>query len=405
MAADQAVRASEDARLEVVDALRGFALTGLFLVHMIECYELYWAKPVPGAIADTVFLLFMGKSFSLLALCFGFSFFILMDRAAKRGVDFTARFAWRLAILIAIGTLHSLVYRGDIIQLLAAMGFLLLLAHRIRDNRVVIALAVFCLLGPTILIHLAAAASGGGWANGTPYYWDDPAMQVYTTGNLLQTLHANLWSGQWSKWWFMLETGRLMQIMGLYLTGMVLGRIGFFARLGEFAKARWIALGVAAAVALTLYFTRDDLTRSFSALGYGSAADRDFGALLGSWFELAGMACWALLVMAVYQSGARLLVRPFAAMGRLTLTLYIAQSLVFVPIFYQFGLGYWDDWDQTTRLLVGLGAVALQMWVARAWLDHYHYGPLEWVWRALTYWTRDIPFRRQRGGSRLDMSG
>src|SRR4051812_21627896 len=101
-----------DRRLEVVDVLRGFALAGLFLVHMIESYELYWNKPDHGPIGDTVYLLFMGKSFSLLALCFGFSFYILMERAARRGVDFTARFAWRLAVLFAIGFLHALIYRG-----------------------------------------------------------------------------------------------------------------------------------------------------------------------------------------------------------------------------------------------------------------------------------------------------
>jgi uncharacterized protein len=394
-----AVRASEDARLEVVDVLRGFALTGLFLVHMIECYELYWSvyPPKPSWVADTVLLLFMGKSFSMLALCFGFSFFILMDRAAQRGVDFTGRFAWRLAILVAIGTLHSWVYRGDIIQLLALMGFVLLFFHRIKDNRVIAALALFCFLGPTVIAQIVGAASGAGWANQPPRYFDDPAMQIYVNGSLAEALWANIWSGQWSKWWFMLESGRVMLILGLYLTGMVLGRIGFFARLGEFATARWIALAVAAGVSLLLHFHRGDFTAAFATLGLGAAATRCFGALLGSWLELSGMATWVLVLLAVYQSAARFLLRPFAWMGRLTLTLYIAQSLVFVPIFYGFGLGLWDDWDPATRLIVGLFAVAAQMAIAWAWLKHYHYGPLEWVWRALTYRTRDIPFRRAAG--------
>ena len=70
----------DNARLDVVDVLRGFALMALFLVHVIESYELFWAGEKPGAITETVFALFMGKSFSLLALCFGFSFFILGSR-------------------------------------------------------------------------------------------------------------------------------------------------------------------------------------------------------------------------------------------------------------------------------------------------------------------------------------
>jgi uncharacterized protein len=75
-------------RMEGLDALRGFALMGLFLVHMPEQYELYWAHPATTqpdlGIHDWVFGLFAGKSFSMLALCFGVSFFIIMDRAARR---------------------------------------------------------------------------------------------------------------------------------------------------------------------------------------------------------------------------------------------------------------------------------------------------------------------------------
>lgn len=389
--------ATNDARLESVDIVRGFALTALFLVHMIESYELYWADPRPGPIADTVYLLFMGKSFSLLALCFGFSFFILMDRAARRGVDFTARFAWRLTVLFAIGFLHAMVYRGDIIQLLAAVGFLLLVAHRVRSNRVLVGVAALCFLSPLLLIQLAAAMAGAGWTNQPPHHYSDPAMATYLSGSFVEYLRANLWAGQLPKWWFMIESGRLTQIFGLYLVGMVLGRIGFFARLEDYARARWIALPIAAAAVLLLYFFRDDLAAAFAARNHNEAANRLFGALLGSWFELSGTAFWALALLALCQSPARVLLRPLAGVGRTTLTLYILQSLVFVPVFYGFGLGLHDDWDQRTRLLVGLGAIAAQLVLAYWWLARFRYGPVEWVWRALTYLRRDIPFRGRAG--------
>ncbi|MBX3563794.1 MAG: DUF418 domain-containing protein [Sphingomonas sp.] len=379
-------------RLQLVDVLRGFALMALFLVHMLESYELYWAAPQPG-IADTIFLLFMGKSFSLLALCFGFSFFVLMDRAARRGEDFSGRFAWRLAVLLVIGFFHALVYRGDIIQLLAGLGFVLLLAHRIRSNRVLIALAAFCFAGPILILQIVAASSGAAWANQPPHFFSDSAMPIYLNGTLAETLKANLWEGQLPKWWFMLESGRLVQIIGLYLVGMVLGRIGFFARAGDYVRARWIAFAIAAAVALALHFERDALTGWFAAQGHGEAAGRWFGLLLGSWFELAGTTLWALILIALWQGPLRALIAPFAGVGRLTLTLYIAQSLVFVPIFYGFGLGLWDDWSQPTRLWVGLAAIFAQLVLAAIWLRHFHYGPVEWGWRALTYLRRDIPFR------------
>ena len=83
---------------------------------MPELFELYWAHPVTDPTQlmwhDTIFTIFAGKSFALLALCFGVSFFIIMDRAAKRGTDFTGRFLWRLALRGGMGVLHHAVIVG-----------------------------------------------------------------------------------------------------------------------------------------------------------------------------------------------------------------------------------------------------------------------------------------------------
>lgn len=390
------VAQSPDAeRLDVVDALRGFALLGLFLVHMVEAYELYWAAPKPDAVSDTVFLLFMGKSFSLLALCFGFSFFVMMDRAERRGTDFSARFAWRLLVLAAIGWLHALVYRGDIIQLLAAMGFLLIPANRVRSNRALLLTASLCFLGVQLIAQIVAAANGADWANANPRHWTDPAMQTYLKGNFAQTLAANLGPGQVPKWWFYLETGRVMQILGLFLIGLVLGRVGFFARPADFARQRRFALAIAIIVAMALHLVAEPLGIAFDGLGYGQGARRACDTLLAGYQNLAGTAIWALLIVALWQAGGRRLLSPLAAMGRLTLTLYVGQSVLFVPFFYGFGLGLHDDLGSAERLAFGIVAAALMMIGARLWLARFHYGPLEWLWRAATYLSADVPFRRR----------
>ena len=82
----------------VVDCLRGFALFGLFIIHMVEYFELYWYLPEPGFFHNLIFFLFGGKAYAIFALLFGLSFFIIMDNQAKRGVDFRARFSWRLTL-------------------------------------------------------------------------------------------------------------------------------------------------------------------------------------------------------------------------------------------------------------------------------------------------------------------
>ncbi|UYY58316.1 DUF418 domain-containing protein [Sphingomonas sp. S2-65] len=381
-------------RIAAVDIVRGFALMALFLVHMMESYELYWSNPQPG-VADTVFLLFMGKSFSLLALCFGFSFFILMDRAAQRGEDFSLRFAWRLLILGAIGVVHGVIYRGDIIQVLAVIGMLLLAIHRVRDNRLLAAIAGFLLLAPSLWFQLIAAALGADWANQPSRSSHDPAMATYLGGTFTQTLHANLWQGQMPKWWFMFEYGRIVQILGLFVLGMLLGRVGFFERLDRFTRARRVALGCCVGLMAASHFWRGWVFNGFAGLGYGDGANRMFDAILASWFELAGTFTWGLVILELCRTPAIRLLDKLAPVGRATLTLYILQSVIFVPLFYNFGLGLWDDWSQETRLSVALGAIGLQLWGARLWFVHFHYGPIEWVWRALTYWRRDVPFRRE----------
>src|SRR5262245_60330071 len=107
------------ARIELVDALRGYALMGLFLIHMVEYYELYWANPLPSRVNSTMFFLFGGKAYAMFGLLFGVSFYILMEGQARRGVDFRARFVWRLMILLGLGYLHGLIYGGDILTVLA----------------------------------------------------------------------------------------------------------------------------------------------------------------------------------------------------------------------------------------------------------------------------------------------
>ena len=385
---------TENKRIAAVDIVRGFALMALFLVHMMESYELYWSHPQPGP-ADTVFLLFMGKSFSLLALCFGFSFFILMDRAAQRGQDFSLRFAWRLLILGAIGIVHGVIYRGDIIQVLAVIGMLLLVIHRVRDNRLLASIAGFLLLAPSLWIQLTAAALGADWANQPSRSSYDPAMATYLGGTFTQTLHANLWQGQVPKWWFMFEYGRIVQILGLFVLEMLLGRVGFFERLDRFTRVRRVALAGFVGVMVASHFWRGWVFSWFAGLGHGDGANRMFDAILASWFELAGTFTWGLVILELCRTPALRVLDKLAPVGRATLTLYILQSAVFVPLFYNFGLGLWDDWSQETRLAVALGAIGLQVWGAQQWFARFQYGPVEWVWRALTYWSRDVPFRRE----------
>lgn len=382
-------------RVELIDSLRGFALMGLFLIHCVELFELYWAHPEPGPVFDWVFGLFAGKSYALFALTFGLSFFIIMDSAATRGVNFTGRFAWRLILLFVIGLVHGLIYRGDILVILALLGLTLLLFDRIGSKRVLLFIAGLFFLQIPLILRAWAASQGADWANQPALFLGDTGMSVLTDGNLADTLKVNAIEGQIAKWSYYVETGRVSQIMGLFLVGLVLGRIGFFADPGRFLRQRRLVLVVAGLTWGLLFYFRGQLADAIAPQGGIPAVRQNVDWLLDAWSALALLTVQILLLVEIYQSAARQLVAMLSPVGRMTLTLYVGQSLVFVPIFYGFGLGLHDDISSVQAITIGLVTFALQVVLAHWWFRHFLYGPLEWAWRAATRTSTDVPFVRR----------
>lgn len=387
-------------RLEGLDALRGFALFGLFMVHMPELFELYWAHPVtdPAQLLwhNVIFTLFGGKAFALMALCFGVSFFIIMDNSARKGVDFTGRFLWRLAVLLIIGLLHGLWYRGDILEVLALMGVLLAPFYRLKSTALIATIGVICLLQPLMWIQLGAALNGADWANRPFGYWGGTIPEAYLTGkSLLETVRQNWVDGHPFKWMFMYESGRLSQILGLSLIGLCLGRIGFFSQPERFGRVRLIGLILSLIAALILWHSQGLI----SGLIPATEASRMPNALWsGIWSSLTDLSIMLTLMfgfLSLYYGPLHRGLNAFAAPGRMTLSLYVGQSLVFVPVFYSFGLGLHATMSQSEAVLLGLVAFAAQMGLAHLWFRHFHYGPLEWLWRAATYLTLKVPFKRK----------
>lgn len=381
------------ARNALIDTLRAFALIGVFMVHMFEQFEIYWAAPKEN-LTHTIFTTFaMGKAFSLLTLCFGLSFFILMDRAAQRGSNFSGRFAWRMAVLALIGLAHSLVYRGDILMVLAPLGLLLIPFYRV-NGKVVLTLAAILLAQPWLWFETFSAATGAAWANQPFHHWADTGPTFYRTSGLAETLAWNVGAGQTFKWWFFIETGRIFTILGLFLVGMMLGRSGFFDAPERFAAQRRGALAILIVTALATRFGGEPLTALLPDATAAPMARKLAAAAIGNWFDVSLMGVYVLMVVELYQGWARKLLERLAPMGRMTLTFYVLQSLVWVPIFYGFGLGAWETLPQGTALLLAAGFLAVLGVIATLWFKRFHYGPLEWLWRAATYGTTKVPFQK-----------
>lgn len=389
------VQPSYTARVDQIDALRGFALMGLFIVHAVEYFELYWLNPpASDPIHNWVFGLFAGKAFAMFALMFGVSFFIIMDRAARRGVDFTLRFFWRLIVLFIIGFFHALFYAGDVLQVLALCGLVLVPLNRL-SWKWLLPLAVMCLLEPILLIQLVRA-SQDVTANVQPLSWQYPSLQVFAHGSFAQLIANNVWAGPLTKWEWMWEFGRIVQIIGLFLTGLMLGRIGFFTESERFTAWRRLGFVVALGVAVGLHFAKPWLATAVNgdAAHFMVGVSRD--AIFDSYQNFAAMTLWVLGFVELYQMKVfSSVLRLLAPVGRMTLTLYVMQAVLCIPLYYGCGLGWYATIGQAKALIFGIAFFSAQVVFAHVWFRYFLYGPLEWVWRAATYLTVKVPFIRR----------
>jgi uncharacterized protein len=317
-----------------------------------------------------------------------------MGNERARGGDFTRRFAWRLALLFAIGTLHALVYRGDILQVLAAVGLLMIPFDRVKSDRVLLALALLFFIQIPLMWRGFAAADGAAWAQAAPLYFGDSGLGVLASGSLAELLAVNAGQGMIGKWSFYLETGRVVEIAGLFLVGMLIQRRGWFAEARRHTGL-WLGLLVGSAI-VWFYTVRLEIMVLPPWPGEGGAPmeRQSYEWASGQWRTLAQTAFQLSAFVLLWLTPFRRLLAWLAAPGRMTLTLYVGQSLVAAPLLYGFGFGLWDDFSQGQLVLAGAALFALQAAGAALWYRAYRYGPLEWLWRAGTRTTLGVPFRR-----------
>lgn len=378
-------------RLDLVDALRGFAIVSIMLLHNIEHFDLYfvpagtpsWLAALDGAIWATLFALFGGKSYAIFALLFGLTFQLQHDSRAARGDDFRARFAWRMVLLLGFGLVNSAFYHGDILSLYAVLGLCLVPVARL-SNRTVFLLACLLTLQPFALAEALAALGQA------PAKLPDPASWAYFArangylmhGSVLDAWIGNLTNGKPGVLLWSWEMGRILQIPALFMFGMLAGRAGLFAPT-DANRRRWRRIFFGALLALApLWFIHAHLDTWIAV----EAVRRPLAAVTGPWTNLAAMLALVTGFALLYRRplGARVLgvLRP---LGRMSLTSYMMQSLAGTFLYHGYGLGLYRTMGTTQALLVGILLAVLQGCFAAWWLRRHPQGPLEALWHRLTW--------------------
>ncbi len=384
-------------RHEIVDVFRGFALIGVLLSNILWTTQHFAlteaqrsALPFHGGnlLVEALSLMFVEfKFYTIFSVLFGLGFSIQLDRLQARGPGAVSTFARRLTVLLALGLAHSVfLWFGDILQFYALLGFVLLLVRKRSDRfllRAAIGVGLLVALMPAlhVLLHTPGAdtpdpvpsrfavMSSGGYGEIIALHWK---FQVDTYLN-----------------WSLEQDGLLywnLSVLWKFLLGYWIGRKGIFQRVEDFAATfrrllPWLWSFGLAGNAL--------LAGSAFLAEFWIPAARDDRALLWVPVELGvvGLSFAYLCSIALWfrtPSGRRVL-GTLAPIGRMALTGYLSQSALYLLVFYGIGLGLLGRVGALP--VVGIAAVIFvaQMAFSALWLRRFRYGPMEWIWRCLTY--------------------
>ena len=392
--------ATED-RYHVLDALRGFALFGIvfFNIRVFSGWRLMseeqrvtlWGVTAQGYDLF-VKVLFAGKFYTLFSLLFGISFAVQLSRLEAGGKQATVIYLRRLSILLLIGATHMfLMWPGDILMSYALLGFLLLALHRFSD-KTILAMAGITFSIP-IFGYLVAWASNFSMDLGL-YQIGRASLVTHFPkfdGEILPLLKSEGWTDffafnislAWLRLGQLLDSWRFVKLIFVMLVGMWCGRQIIRGHLlhNEVLLKRVVFIGLSVGLFVS-YLTRDLGTASIFSGPPDLLGFKRIVAYMFSVFPM-GFAYGAIFVL-IWNRSSKVL-GLLSSAGRMALTNYLMQSIICLIIFYGIGLNYAGDLGP-----IALGTLAcliflFQLVFSAVWLALFKYGPLEWVWRCLTY--------------------
>ncbi len=395
-----------------MDILRGFALLGVMLDNLFgftgwgfitqpqrEALST-WLTDVVLGFSEMSFI--NGKFYSLFSMLFGIGFSIILIRNEEKGINPLKVFYRRLFILLIIGAGHLfLLWPGDILFLYALIGIVLPFFRKYSDKTlltwVVVLIAsplVFDIM--SVLFHykngnfIETLASEIDKKNGIPL--DDSFGQyLFTKNDAWQ--HWRNWqaSGFLYRYSYILDSNRIPKVLGMFLLGFYTGRKMMYLQLENYVSLfkklrRWgLIIGIPAALACT-YFEF-----------FGKGIPNVLG-LAHTFFYAISVVPLSLAYVSVIclrwinkKGNSRL--KYLAPVGRMALTNYLMQTVIGITLYYGIGFGLGGKIGPTLFFPIGLCVYALQIAYSNWWFKHFNYGPMEWLWRQLTYGKR-LPLKK-----------
>jgi len=389
-------------RYSLLDALRGFAIFGIFGVNMVAS-SMSWAggdgeSPMLLGKADAYFQHFLdafieGKFYSIFSLLFGIGFGLQLQRHADNGVNGLPIFKRRLWGMLFIGFMHMmLLWLGDIVFLYAWLGFVLI-AFRNKPDQYLIWAAIFCLALPVILYPLRmineyltlatpfyALLMGFGKLVRVDVFKMNPAEMMAEPG--VYNYFKNNVIGFFFRQADLFDQVRPFKVFSVFLLGYWVSRNGWHKTpelfLNWFKKYFPVVFPLAILINIGMALVSWDTYYSAQWIGWLKTLLYFLGVVPLS-------LCYVYLFTAAYISGKYPRLHAFTYVGRMALTNYLFHSVLYAVIFRGLFLGMAGKIGPIVCMVPVLIVFPLQVIFSRWWLQNYRFGPAEWFWRSLTY--------------------
>lgn len=392
-------------RIESIDILRGFAIFGILLVNMAfynsPVYLIVTDLKLWSGTADQVSqwlirFLAEGKFYSLFSFLFGLGLALQMARAETQGVPFMSLYVRRLFVLLLIGGIHAtLLWAGDILAPYALLGFLLLL-FRNRKPKTILIWAIVFLLIPVLVMGMGFAALELGrsipqaaeqinaqFARQAAEYEAllHQSLRVYSTGTFAEVMDQRL---QDLGFMYFALLFMAPNIFALFLFGLYAGKrrilLDIHSHRPLIRRVMWWGLGLG--IVGNLVFA--------SVHGYANPSEPTLLTFLftSAWMFGAPAFCFlyiAIIVHLTQQEAWRKRLAPLAAVGRTAISNYLFQSVVCGLVFLSYGFGLYGKVGPAAGLTLTIALFILQAFLSQWWVRRFQFGPVEWLWRSLTY--------------------
>ena len=395
-------------RIETLDIIRGVALLGILLIHFPTWFgtpalylmilgESMWTNVWDTTVSSFIDLFFLGKFYTMFSFLIGLGFVIFFERAKARSTRPVLLFYKRLSILLIIGLIHAFfIWHGDILILYALFGFLLPLFFNRKPKTILIWVVVFF---SAVLLFFTVVAFGLSMIDEATR---TAMLQSVLTG-MQSAVESSLYAyGQGDFAAIMAQRTAdylLMSIMNgrlfiwfcfvfpVFLLGVYAAKRGVFQNIEAnlpFIKKAWLwGLVIGVPMSVVKYLSGSEMCYIFpnvyTVIHYTAGIVGDMALsifYMTSIILLSQKVKWAVFF------------KPFGYVGRMALSNYLLQSVIGTMIFYNYGLGLYGQIAPAFGMVLALVIFVIQIIISKWWLSRYQFGPVEWVWKGLTYGKR-----------------